>query len=93
MSQPGSTALRKSGDGGEVRFVESIVAARIEPVSTNAPLATVADETRTESWDTEGFRFAVAVVEAGYFLLLLIAILLLLMYFLKKRRRQAEEQI
>jgi len=55
-------------------------------------LATVADEAKTESWDTESFRFAVAVAETGYFLLLLIAILLLLMYFLKRRRRQARER-
>jgi prepilin-type processing-associated H-X9-DG protein len=92
ISQPAPTVLRKSGDGGVVRSVESIAAPKIEPVSTNAPLVTVADETRTESWDTEGFRFAVAVAEAGYFLLLLIAILLLLMYFLKKRRQQNQGQ-
>ena len=64
----------------------------IEIISTNAPLATVPDETRTEAWDTENFRFAVAVAKAGYFLLLLIAILLLLMYFLRKRRRQSQGQ-
>ena len=92
MPQPASTVARKSSDGGAVRSVESIAAPKIEPMSTNAPLATVADEARTESWDTENFRFAVAVAEAGYFLLLLIAILLLLMYFLKKRRRQPKEQ-
>jgi prepilin-type N-terminal cleavage/methylation domain-containing protein/prepilin-type processing-associated H-X9-DG protein len=92
MPQSGSTMLRKSGDGGTVRSVEAIGAARIEPVSTNATLAAVPDGTRTESWDTESFRFAVAVAEAGYFLLLLIAILLLLMYFLKQRRRHAPEQ-
>jgi prepilin-type N-terminal cleavage/methylation domain-containing protein/prepilin-type processing-associated H-X9-DG protein len=92
MSQPASTVVRKAGEGGGVRSVESIAAPKIEPVSTNAPMATVADEARTESWDTEGFRFAAAVAEAGYFLLLLIAILLLLMYFLKKRRQQSQEQ-
>jgi len=92
MSQPAWTVLRKSGDVGPVRSAESIAAPKIESVSTNMPLATVPDETRIESWDTEGFRSAVAVAEAGYFLLLLIAILLLLMYFLKKRRRQAQGQ-
>src|SRR5881397_3431042 len=30
ISQPGSTVLRKSGDGGAVRSVESIAAAKIE---------------------------------------------------------------
>ena len=91
-SQPASTVARKSGEGGVVQSVESIAAQKIEPISTNMPLATIADEARTESWDTESFRFAVAVAEAGYFLLLLIAILLLLMYFLKKRRRQSQGQ-
>jgi hypothetical protein len=89
---PASTFARKSGDAGSVGSVESIAALKIESVSTNMPLAAVADGTRTESWDTEKFRLAVAVAEAGYVLLLLIAILLLLMYFLKKRRRQAKEQ-
>ena len=91
MPQPASTVARKSGDGGAVRSVESIAAPKIEPMSTNAPLATVADVARTESWDTENFRFAVAVAEAGYFLLLLIAILLLLMYFLRRRRIQTRQ--
>ena len=90
MSQSASAVLRKPGDGGEVRSVESIAAPKIEP---NAPLATVADEARTESWDTENFRSIVAVAKAGYLLLLLLAILLLLMYFLRRKRirtRQSE---
>jgi len=92
MSQPASMLVRKAGDGGAVASAESVASPKIEVASTNAPIATVPDETRTESWDTENFRFAVAVAEAGYFLLLLIAILLLVMYFLKRRRRQAQEQ-
>jgi len=87
-----SAGLRKTDGSGAARSVDSGAAAKIESVSTNEPLTAVADETRTESWDTEGFRFAVAVAEAGYFLLLLIANLLLLMYFLKRRRRQAQDQ-
>ena len=92
MSQPPSMVGRKAGDGGAVASAESVASPKIEIVSTNAPLATVPDETRTESWDTENFRFAVAVAEAGYFLLLLIAILLLVTYFLKRRRREAREE-
>ena len=92
MSQSASAVLRKSGDRGAVRSVESLAAPKTEPVSTNAPLATVADEARTESWDTENFRSIVAVAKAGYLLLLLLAILLLLMYFLRKRRRQRQGQ-
>jgi prepilin-type N-terminal cleavage/methylation domain-containing protein/prepilin-type processing-associated H-X9-DG protein len=92
MSQPASMGVRKAGDGGAVASAESVASPKIEIISTNPPQATVPHETRTESWDTEKFRFAVAVAEAGYFLLLLIAILLLLMYFLKRRRRQAQGQ-
>jgi prepilin-type N-terminal cleavage/methylation domain-containing protein/prepilin-type processing-associated H-X9-DG protein len=92
MSHPASTVLRRSADGSSVRSVESIAAAKIEPASTNGMVATVSDDAGTESWDTESFRFTVAVAKAGYFLLLLIAILLLLMYFLKRRRRKARER-
>ena len=66
------------------------VASKLKSISTNAPVAAVADE--VDSWDTENFRFVLAAAEAGYFLLLLIAILLLLLYFLKKRRQQAQKQ-
>jgi len=69
-------------------------AARPNPVKAAAdrPAATVATETRTDAWDTETFRFVVAVAESGYFLLLLIAILMLIRYLLDKRRRQAQRQ-
>ena len=52
----------------------------------------MAEELQADSWDTENFRFVVAMAESGYFLLLLIAILLLLRYFLKRRRQQAQGQ-
>ena len=63
-----------------------------QSASTNAQTTQAAFDGQTESWDTERFRFAVAIAEAGYFLLLLLAVLLLLWYFLKKRRRQAEDR-
>lgn len=92
LSQPASAPSRIAVGAAPSRSTESIAPPRIEPVVTNLPLTKVPDETRTESWDTESFRFTVAVAEAGYFLLLLIAILLLLMYFLKRRRRQASAE-
>src|SRR6185369_2911555 len=92
MSPPASMVVRKGSDGRAVASAEPIASPKIEVAATNAPITTVPDETRTESWDTESFRFAVAVAEAGYFLLLLIAILLLLMYSLKRRRRRAQAQ-
>ena len=90
--QTASRAAPISADHVSVQSAEITVASRPESISTNAPVAAVPDEVRTDSWDTENFRFALAVAEAGYFLLLLIAILLLLLYFLKKRRQQAQNQ-
>ena len=88
--RPVARPAPKSADRVSVRSVEKTVASGPESISTNAPVAAVADE--VDSWDTENFRFVLAVAEAGYFLLLLIAILLLLLYFLKKRRQQAQNQ-
>src|SRR5438132_815449 len=90
--QTAARVAPKSADRVSARSVEITVASRPESISTNAPVAAVPDEVRTDSWDTENFRFVLAVAEAGYFLLLLIAILLLLLSFLKKRRQQAQNQ-
>ena len=86
--RPVARPAPKSADRVSVRSVEKTVASGPESISTNAPVAAVADE--VDSWDTENFRFVLAVAEAGYFLLLLIAILLLLLYFLKKRRQNQD---
>jgi hypothetical protein len=56
MTQPPSTFARKCGDGGATRSVESTAASKAESTSATAPVAAVADEARTESWDTENFR-------------------------------------
>ena len=90
----------KSASTSATKPVDRVSAYGVEPgktqtttaVSTNAPTAAVAEEIQSDSWDTENFRFVVAVAEAVYFLLLLIAILLLLQYFLKRRRQQAQGQ-
>jgi hypothetical protein len=89
---PRSTTTRISNDAGPVPSAEGTDAHKGQSTVTNAPISRVADEGQTESWNTEGFQFAVAAAEAGYFLLLLVAVLLLLWYFLKKRRRQAEDR-
>lgn len=92
MSQPASTVFRKAGEGAAIASADSDSSPKIEVASTNTPIPTVPHENRSESWDTDNFRFVVAAAEAGYLLLLLIAILLLLMYFLKRRRRRAREE-
>ncbi|PYM10673.1 MAG: hypothetical protein DME18_15770 [Verrucomicrobia bacterium] len=89
-SQPASTVAPKPVEGVSARSLATNVASRSESASTNAPGAAVADEVQTDAWDTENFRFALAVVEAGYFLLLLVAILLLLLYCLKKRHQPSQ---
>jgi prepilin-type N-terminal cleavage/methylation domain-containing protein/prepilin-type processing-associated H-X9-DG protein len=92
QAMPRSTTTRISNDAGPVPSAEGTDAHKGQSTVTNAPISRVADEGQTESWNTEGFQFAVAAAEAGYFLLLLVAVLLLLWYFLKKRRRQAEDR-
>ena len=87
-----STSATKPSDRVPAYGVEPGKTQTTTAVSTNAPTAAVAEEIQADSWDTENFRFVVAVAEAGYFLLLLIAILLLLRYFLKRRRQQAQGQ-
>lgn len=83
-----STIARESGARVTIRPAVSTAAPKALSPSTNAPVAPVSAQTQTESWDTENFRFIVAVAKAGYLLLLLLAILLLLLYFVRKRRRQ-----
>ena len=87
-----STSAKKPGDRVSAYGVEPGKTRKTSAVSTNAPTPAVAEELQADSWDTENFRFVVAMAESGYFLLLLIAILLLLRYFLKRRRQQAQGQ-
>jgi prepilin-type processing-associated H-X9-DG protein len=85
---PALSAPEKSGDHGLARADEPIDALT-ESLRANPPVLNVSEEARLESWDTETFRFVLAVIQAGYFLVLLIAILLLAMYFLRQRRHRA----